>query len=476
MCRPLKRLVSTVSHDQIRVIIAYAPLWVRMMEIGLTFTGMEVCMAADDEVDPATNTSDLDSKLELISKSYWEVLDATKHQDDKIGRMLTSVAFLTAATLALAALASASFVTRKFDVPPFVLPLGLITLTVFLVGVVFTVMLLLTSLATPLRLPGLAKPKGRRRMNWVREVPSSQLYFYEIAGVAVGEWERKWRATADDLKRERFISLIRETHNLADRTNTKYDRTTEAAALLSLSLLAFALAIIFVTIAAGSAPGQRPIHLNALSRVIVGGVIGSYCGLQLLARIRYARQSIDETEPEDDKSRVRCRLWGDRAFAVLFPAVLIDIVIGGSGRFLPMWILLTILLGLANVVSFWFATYPDKKDTTSLSGESTAANPNETAERRRSRRIWLHRGTMTAVMAALISLAVVSGSNGWYAGQLGVVSTAILGLITVSVLGPTLTMAARRRDLRIRLAKGRQTSSASAPHVENLSSAPEDPP
>ena len=430
-----------------------------------------------DPNEAAMDPTDLDAKLDLISKSYSEVLDATKHQDDKVGRMLTSVAFLTAATLALAALGSASFVTRRFEVPPFVLPLGLITLAAFLVGVVFTVMLLLTSLATPLRLPGLAKSKRRPKMDWVRDVTCSQVYFYEISGVAADEWVNKWGASVEELKKERLESLILETHNLADRTNTKYDRTTEAAALLSFSLLAFALAIIFVTIAADNSPSRQPIHLDTLSRVIIGGIIGGYCGLQLLARIRHNWQSIDETEPDDDNSHVKYRLWGNRSFALLLPAVLIDVVIGGSRSFLPLLIFLTILLGLANIVSFWFATDPDKNFATDpdknaatlISNESAESISNETNNRRdEKRRLHLRRGIMAAVTIALIVLATVSGANGWYAGQLGAVSLAVLSLITVSVLGPTFTMANRRRRLEHRREENRRREASATAPPENL--------
>ena len=91
-------------------------------------------------------------RLKLISASYAEVLDATKHQDDKIGQLLTGVAFLTAATLALAALEPISIVSRRFASEPFSLPLLLITLAVFLLGIAFGFMLLLISLSTPLRL------------------------------------------------------------------------------------------------------------------------------------------------------------------------------------------------------------------------------------------------------------------------------------------------------------------------------------
>ena len=201
---------------------------------------------------PSARLTEIDAKLQLINTSYAEVLDATKHQDDKIGQLLIGIAFLTAATLALAALGIPAFITRAFIIQPFELPLGLIALAAFLVGVLFSVMLLLASLSTPLRLPGLGKKNnpGQTSKNdylqWVHGV--SQIYFYEISQISVDQWERKWDASVEALKRQRLKSLIKETHNLGLRTSAKYDRTTEAVALLSLSLLEFALSVIFVSI------------------------------------------------------------------------------------------------------------------------------------------------------------------------------------------------------------------------------------
>ena len=106
--------------------------------------------------------AEADLKLGMITSSYAEVLDATKHQDDKIGQLLTSIAFLTAATLAMAALESGNFITRSFEVEPYKLPLALIALVAFLVGVAWSVMLLLVSLSTPLRVPGLVRSQGGR--------------------------------------------------------------------------------------------------------------------------------------------------------------------------------------------------------------------------------------------------------------------------------------------------------------------------
>lgn len=135
---------------------------------------------SDSESAPADHSSDVSKKLHLAAFSYAEVLDATKHQDDKVGQLLTSVAFLTAATIALAALEPTRLLAGKFLVPPFSLPLGLITLTVFLLGIAFAVLLLLINLSTPLRLPGLGgsrtnRSKGRD-IQWAGKVEASQIY------------------------------------------------------------------------------------------------------------------------------------------------------------------------------------------------------------------------------------------------------------------------------------------------------------
>ena len=363
------------------------------------------------------------------------MLDATKHQDDKIGRLLTSVAFLTAATLALAGLSSATFVTREFSVPPYTLRLGLIALTVFLVGVVFTVMLLLTSLATPLRLPGLAQPGKRPPMRWIHDLPTSQIYFHEIARVSLQEWERKWEVSADELKEERLRSLVRETHNLGVRTSSKYDRTTEATALLSLSLLAFALAIVFVASAAGGPAGTGPISLTLLHRVLIGGLIGAYCGLQLLARIRYNRQAIDESALKE--KRLRLGLWGGQLYAYLLAALVFDVVVfEPSPKERDIWIALTVVLALASLGCFWLATSPE---------QSAGKEPWKNRRRR-----WTRRGVLTVITGGLAAVALYYGSKGWYVGQLAAASGAVLILILPSMLSPTLAILDRQRTFRLR--------------------------
>ena len=311
-----------------------------------------------DEVDIGADIADeseeVDDKLALAVFSYNEVLDATKHQDDKIGRMITGIAFLTAAALSLAALGGAEFVTRSFYVGPFHLPLGLITLIVFLVGVIFTVLLLLGSLATPLRIPGLgqedeAQRKRRRQQKWVRDVRVSQSYFYPISGVSVDRWVDKWRGSVEDLKEERLEQLIREIHNLAVRTTFKYNRGTEAVSALSFSLLTLGLAAIFVSISAATA-GDDAIVLNPLQRVIIGLLLGGYSAMQLLIRVKYDSQEVKSNPQQWTLVR------NPRTFANVFGLfVVTSVLFDRSWPATGWWFAAAGLLGVAAVASYFLA-------------------------------------------------------------------------------------------------------------------------
>jgi hypothetical protein len=375
-------------------------------------------------------TAETQKKLQLITASYAEVLDATKHQDDKIGQLLTGVAFLTAATLALAALEPISIVARRFTAQPFRLPLLLITLAVFLLGIAFGVMLLLISLSTPLRLPGLGRSRADRpegnTINWINGVRGSQVYFFEIARLSIEQWETKWDASADALARERVSSLIKETHNLGLRTRAKYDRTTEAVALLSMSLLAFALGVILVAIVATGPPGMHPINMTLLQRILLGGIIASYCWIQLLGQIRYSHQAVDEVPPPGMDTMERVKYLGQLLYAATLPLLLVVILeYDRSWPGLTAWLVVTVGLATASVVAFWMAT----------SGQS--------ADRRGN--LQLPRWILTGLTVILTAGVILCGVKGWYGWQLAAVSFAVLCLIALSVLQPTMSMRKDRK-------------------------------
>ncbi|MBN9606218.1 MAG: hypothetical protein J0G30_06375 [Actinomycetales bacterium] len=246
----------------------------------------------------AGDQADIDARLELLRGSYAEVLDATKHQDDKIGRLFTGVSFLTAAALATANLGSSKYLSQRyteFDAPVGLPPLGIVTLAVYLVLVIICVMLLINSLATPLRIPGREPDRSQVRVRYAGDpsIRTSQIYFGQIAKYSVEEWSRKWRATPLELKRELTDSLIKENHNLAVRTQFKYGRTSEAIGVFNLALLFLSLTVVLcATAAAGN--GDAVIDFPPAAHAITSSMFGLYLFFQLQAIPRYSRQTVDE--------------------------------------------------------------------------------------------------------------------------------------------------------------------------------------
>jgi hypothetical protein len=249
----------------------------------------------------------VDARLELLRGSYDEVLDATKHQDDKIGRLFTGVSFLTAAALATANLGDPRYLSQKyteFSTPFQLPPLGIITLAVYLVLVIICVMLLINSLATPLRIPGRKSKSGPSlaEMKYAGDpnIEASQIYFGPIARYSVEEWSRKWKATPLELKQELTDSLIRENHNLAVRTQFKYGRTSEAITVFNLALLFLSLTVVLGATAAGAGSSTAAIDFPALARWFAASMFGLYLLFQLSASARYSRLTVDEQAGKDN--------------------------------------------------------------------------------------------------------------------------------------------------------------------------------
>jgi len=255
--------------------------------------------------------ADVDARLELLRRSYTEVLDATKHQDDKIGRLFTGVSFLTAAAIATANLGNPSYLSQRyteFSTPVELPPLGIVTLAVYLVLVIFCVMLLINSLATPLRTPGRGSRGTPFEVSYAGDpkIETSQIYFGQIAKYSEEEWSRKWKATPLDLKRELVGSLIKENHNLAVRTQAKYGRTSEAISVFNLALLFLSLTVVLgATAAAGN--GNSVIDFPAPARWITALLFGFHLLFQLQADVRYSRQTMDESTGRDNDVNARLR-------------------------------------------------------------------------------------------------------------------------------------------------------------------------
>jgi hypothetical protein len=304
---------------------------------------------------PAPATDPLDERFGLLQFSYQEVLDATKHQDDKINRLLTTVAFITAAALALTTLGHDSApITATFLVDGrLALPLTSIGLAGFLAGVTVSVILLIVSMTTPLVLPGGSNPVTPA-IEYVPGPKTGQFYFNEIVGSALPGWHRKWRQDISALKRERNDSLVRETHNLAVRTEYKYQRSNAAVAVLSFALLSFVLSAILILVAAERQDPKvnAPLTTNLTVRLVLAAAFFGYCVLQLLAGQRKPPTVLDNAYPAY-KLRVSVPTWG-RWYVLVASSVAPQLLLLPSEPPVLRWVLAIglpalawLLLGLA---------------------------------------------------------------------------------------------------------------------------------
>jgi hypothetical protein len=171
-------------------------------------------------------------RLRHAKDAYQEVLDATKHQDDKIGRFLTGIAFLIAGALVFT---SPEVLQARYAVGATHLRLPAIALITFMVLVVLSVLLYVLAMGAPLTIP--SPPAARRSRG------RSHLFFLLIAGETRESWERLWDDTASggELERELLREYLSETRNIAQRVDQKYERSTEASALFAVALLFFLL-------------------------------------------------------------------------------------------------------------------------------------------------------------------------------------------------------------------------------------------
>jgi len=347
-----------------------------------------------------------------LEESFAQILDAAKHQDDQIGRLLVAVAFLTAAILTLASLNSAAFVTRDFYVPPFVLPLALIATITFLVGMAIAVLLLLAALTAPYGLPGVTLPHDPLEVDPKRNgagVPCSHIYFLQISSLSNEEWRQKWRSPVNEIRKEHFASLVEETHSLSVRTAFQYERSSEATTVLSFSFLFFSLAMILVGIAARGNI-KNPVHLELYSRILLGVILGTYFSIQLGTPMRRSYQTVGS----DQRSS---------PLRIIF-VMLISTLVAGAAIFarpwqVQIWISAMSVLTLLSLYVYWKISEPS---------------------------FWAARVVVMALLFSIVSGVIVCGVQGYYAGQLLAIACGAALLTTLSLISPTYALYIRWRN------------------------------
>lgn len=228
------------------------------------------------------------SKLDLAERSYNEVLDATKHQDDKVGRFLTAIAFLTTGSIALITATPGDALARDFEIRGDAsYPLLAWATGAFLAFTLASVTLLLLCLSVPVRLP---KSEHDR-------FTESHLFYSYIASRRPEEWARKWDV-GDPLDQTKVGAIeasitndyIGEAQNLAERTNAKYRHSYEASwlfvcALLFLGIAMYLRVLAYLTASNDASGDSQDIpFFEPLELGLLVGVVSVHAALQVYAR------------------------------------------------------------------------------------------------------------------------------------------------------------------------------------------------
>jgi hypothetical protein len=247
--------------------------------------------------------------IELAERAYKEVLDATKHQDDKVGRFLTAIAFLTTGSIAL--LATGEGLRRTFDVPSGGgNPLLAWSTGGFFALTLAAVALLLLCLSVPVRLPKTVDD----------DMKGSHLFYSYIASRPRDEWARHWKKSSRVSLEEKIAGdYVREAHNLAERTSAKYRHSYEASWLFVCALLFLGVSIYLKLIAEFRVATDEVVSLTTSHLVGLAGIASLHAALQIYTRWVHDIRSMDKardfaerpkgTEPSghSDADRRRCR-------------------------------------------------------------------------------------------------------------------------------------------------------------------------
>ena len=189
----------------------------------------------EDPPDPSTvgdapDSAEWQRRAEIFEHSYDEVLAATKHHDDKLGRSLTAVAFLTAAGVAIYNTIGKDdpvlFGSENFSIQSFFF-------IVFVGSVVFAVAASLAGI-------GPSAHFGRSGGSG----PLSSLLFY--ARIARDkEWKSRLIAPLPELEKMLAENFHHETRDIANRVSYKMGRSREAAAFINLAAISLSLLAVF---------------------------------------------------------------------------------------------------------------------------------------------------------------------------------------------------------------------------------------
>lgn len=181
-------------------------------------------------------------KLRVVKQIFDHVIDMTRHEDEKAGRILAPMAFLTVAYAAIFASFLGNGVRFRY------LSYDLITLAFLLyiacvtIGTVF----ILEAFGPRFNLPKLWKssiPKEAQLESGVQstrlKVPKSIFFFEHIAKEPREEWTEYFSNSPEILEQKAVDDLVFEIHLISEKVSTKVNFVRRAKVFFFLAMIFF---------------------------------------------------------------------------------------------------------------------------------------------------------------------------------------------------------------------------------------------
>jgi hypothetical protein len=289
------------------------------------------------------------TKFDVAQFAYGEVLDATKHQDDKIGRILTAIAFLTAGALVFAK-PEAIYTIYRVGGDRF--HLAAIFLGVFLFFDLLSVVLYILTMMTPLTYPGTVS--GSRSH-------TSHIFFHVIAGTPKAQWNKLW--DTGDIAATVQQELVDETYNLGRRAEQKNQRSRAASAFFLISILYLVPAVVLGvdTLSRSHGAAIAPMDWALARRFLVATPVALLVAVLILWAWLQAHAAIDDSDddPADEDKKRQLQKDKDRStslavLAFAYPVFIGAVIVSNGHRAWYDGLVLVLVVGMiATIALVW---------------------------------------------------------------------------------------------------------------------------
>lgn len=190
------------------------------------------------------NSANNDIKRSISKEIFDHMIDMLKHEDEKANRILTAMAFLTAAAAAISIPFFEDKIGLRIVFLELDLNLGLLLFFLYLIFVVIGTFFMLAALGPILFIPRLW---GETRNDDKKDKICSLLFFKKITAVKRQDWKNFFNAShASKISKKIFVDRIYESHLLAEKVDYKVNCIGKANFLYRFALLILWLLILSV--------------------------------------------------------------------------------------------------------------------------------------------------------------------------------------------------------------------------------------